>query len=138
MIVMAIVAILTAIAVPAYQQYTVKAQRKEAMAALQGLAQAMERHYANGNTYKGAGSGGDTGAPTVYPATSPVDGGRATYNLTIYAADDSTYKLRATPIAGTSQVGDGNVELESTGARRWDRNHNGTITDANENNWNDH
>ena len=140
MIVLAIVAILATIAVPSYRQYVVKAQRKEAMAALQGLAQAMERRYAEKSTYADAASGEvATGAPAIYPTTSPVDGGKATYSLSIVSPTSSSfYALRATPIGGTSQANDGVIELDSTGARRWDRNNNGIITDTNENNWNDH
>lgn len=139
MIVVAIIGILATIAVPSYKQYVIKAQRKEAMAALQGLAQSMERYYAQGNTYKRSAAGdANSGAPQYFSTKSPVDGGSATYNLTIENADDTTYTLRATPIAGTTQANDGKLELDSTGARRWDRNNNGNLTDTNENNWNDH
>jgi type IV pilus assembly protein PilE len=140
LVVMAILGILATIAVPSYRQYVVKAQRKEAMAALQGLAQAMERHYAEKSTYADAASGGVAiGAPAIYPTTSPVDGGKATYDLRIVNPTSSnSYTLQAIPINGTSQVGDGTLQLDSTGARRWDRNNNTTFTDTNENNWNDH
>jgi type IV pilus assembly protein PilE len=138
MIVATVVTILMTIAVPSYQQYTRRAQRSAAMAALQGLAQAMERNYAQNNSYKGAATGpADTGAPRIYPAQSPVDGGTATYNLTISAATDTTYTLLATPIAGTSQAKDGKIQLDNTGARNWDRDNNASFGTA-ENNWNDH
>ena len=76
---------------------------------------------------------GDTGAPTIFSATSPVDGGTAYYNLTISAAAARTYTLQATPING--QAGDGILVISQTGARGWDRNNDGDIVDANEDIW---
>ncbi|WP_404368388.1 type IV pilin protein [Marinobacter sp.] len=119
MIVVAIIGIIAAIAYPSYVQYVEKARRSDAQGALTGLASAMERHYTSSNSYKGAGPGGaDTGAPAIYPDESPVDGGVKFYDLTIQAATDTSYTLRATP--KNAQVGDGQLELDSTGARRWD------------------
>lgn len=130
----AIVAILAAIAYPSYQSSVRKSRRSDAEGALVGLSNAMERQFTVNNTYLGYAVGpADTGAPTIYPSQSPIDGSTKYYNLTINAATASTYTLRATPIG--SQVGDGYLELDNTGARRWDKNNDGDTADTGETNW---
>ena len=133
MVVLAIVAILVSIAIPSYSVYVRKAERKAAMAALQGLAQSMERFYAQSNTYEGADK---DGVPLHFPATSPLDG-PAKYNLRITAADDSSYTLQAQPIEGKGQEQDGMLQLDSTGQRAWDRNVDKKFSDT-EMTWSDH
>lgn len=139
MIVLAIVAILAAIAIPSYQSQIRKTHRKDAMSALQGLAQSMERFYAQNNTYIGAAgskaSPGDSGAPWVFPATSPIDGGAARYNLTIVSSTANDYVLSAQPTG--AQADDGELRLDSTGLRRWDKDNDGSFS-ASERTWNDH
>jgi len=133
-----IISILSAMAMMQYKQYVVRAHRKEAMAALQGLAQSIERQYAQNNTYMGLAAGGaDTGAPGFFATQSPVDGGAATYDLSITVATQNTYSVEAVPIAGTTQDGDGNLQLLSTGERDWDSNHDGAYGTG-ENTWKDH
>lgn len=125
MIVVSIIAILAAIAIPSYQSSIAKSRRADAQGALQGFAQAMERFQTNNGTYMGAAtSGADSGAPAIFPTKSPIDGDQTFYNLTIKATPDATsYTLVATAV--NDQVSDGNMELESTGARRWDRHGDG-------------
>ena len=134
MIVVAIVAIIAAIGYPSYQASVRKAHRADGKGALEGLAQAMERYFTANNTYLGAAAGGgNTGAPTIYPTEAPLDGNNKLYNLTIQAATATTFTVRATPKNG--QAGDGLLELDNTGARRWDANNNGSFG-ADENTWN--
>jgi type IV pilus assembly protein PilE len=121
MIVVAIVGILAAIAYPSYQENVRSSRRGDCAGALAGMANAMERFYTINNTYIGAAvGGGANGAPDPavlgYPATCPVDGGTATYNLTI-AATASTYTVSAAP-TGT-QTGDrcGTLTLTNTGKK---------------------
>jgi type IV pilus assembly protein PilE len=97
-----------------------------------GLAAAMERHRTANGSYRGAGSP-DTGAPSIYPDESPIDGSTKFYNLTIQAVTATTYSLRATP--KNAQAGDGILELDHTGARGWDENNDGDTDDAGENTW---
>lgn len=121
MIVVAIIGILASIAFPAYQDSVRSARRSDAQGALMSFANAMERHFTTNGDYLGAADGGDdTGAPTVFSTTSPVDGGTAYYNLTISDADTGTYTLTAT--ATGAQTGDGNLTLTNTGVRTWDGN----------------
>ncbi len=118
MIVVAIIGIIAAIAYPSYSEHVQKTKRSDGQGALMGLAAAMERHYASNNSYAGAGSDGDTGSPTIYADEAPLDGNDKYYDLTIQAADASSFTLRAAPKGG--QAGDGMLELDSTGVRRWD------------------
>ncbi len=129
MIVVAIVGILAAIAFPSYTEQVRKSRRADASGALLGLAGALERKYTkDGNYCDSGGAGGantcgaagtnDTGTPSIYPATSPVDGGTAAYNLTINAMPTSTtYTLYAVPTG--PQTGDkcGTLTLTQDGTR---------------------
>lgn len=118
MIVIAIVGILAAVAIPAYENSIRKSHRADAQGALQQFRQAMERHYSKRYTYAGAAQGGgDTGAPQVFSDKSPVDGNSRRYDLTITDATNNTFSLLATPIG--DQVNDdcGTLGLSNTGTR---------------------
>jgi type IV pilus assembly protein PilE len=143
MISVAIVGILAAIAIPSYQDSVRKSRRADAQGAVMNLANAMERHFTESNSYCDAAAGGtvvascgdgtgDSGTPSIGPTQSP-ETGTAFYNLTITVPNATTYTLRATP-AG-AQNGNGILELTSTGVRRWDRNNDGDFLDANETTW---
>ena len=128
LIVIAIISILASVAYPAYQDSMKRSRRADAQGALMGLAQAMERNYTTEGTYAEAAAGGaDTGAPAIFSATSPVDGGSVYYNLRIVSASASTYLIGAEPVG--SQAGNGVLILKSTGARGWDANNtaNGSL-----------
>ncbi len=118
MIVVVIVAILASIALPSYQQYVFRSKRVTAEGDLYAFRNAMQRFFAENNTYVGT-SAAVPGAPiaALFPAQSPVDGETAAYNLTITAATASTFTVQATPIGG--QAGDdcGNLTLTSTNIR---------------------
>jgi type IV pilus assembly protein PilE len=135
MIVVAIIGIIAAIAYPSYTEYVERARRTDAQGALMALAAAMERHRTANGTYENAGAGGDTGAPLIYADESPIDGAPKFYDLTIEAADATSFTLRATP--KNAQAGNGILELEHTGARGWDENNDGDVDDAGEDDWED-
>jgi type IV pilus assembly protein PilE len=98
-IVVAIVAILAAIALPSYRQQVLKAHRSQAKADLLEYSQGLERYYSVNRTYVGA---------ALPFAVSPRDGagGSPYYNLALnaVAGPPSTYTITATPI--NSQTGD--------------------------------
>jgi type IV pilus assembly protein PilE len=125
LIAVAIVAILAAIAYPSYQSSLIKGRRADAQMALQGLAQAMERHMTTTGSYVGAGTVNNvdgiptTGAPTIFSIKSPIDGSQTFYNLVIHTASGNSYVLVAEPV--DIQAGDGVLVLKSTGQRGWDR-----------------
>lgn len=126
MIVVVIVAILASIALPAYQDSVRKSKRADAQGALLGLANAMERYFTTNGSYTGAD------AATIFSAQVPTSGGTAYYTLSITANNGTSYTLRATAVG--SMAGDGNMELTSTGIRRWDEGNDGTFA-GNDLNW---
>ena len=115
MIGVAIIGILAGIAYPSYQDSVMKSRRRDAQGALTGLANAMERHFTETNTYVGAADG--SGVPTIYATQSPVDGGTAYYNLTIDPVTASSFTLNATPTGPQSNDKCDTLTLTNTGAR---------------------
>jgi len=139
MVTVAIAAILMAIAYPSYQSYIINGNRTDAEGALMAFTTAMERYKSDNSSYLGAqASGGFPSAPvtTVYPSQSPVDSSNKAYDLSIQSATSGAYVLRATPISGSVQSGNGYLEITSTGVKRWDENNNGSIGSG-ENDWGD-
>ncbi len=135
MIVVAIVGILAAIAYPSYTEYVRRAARADAQGALTGLAAVMEQWFSDHNTY-GEVAGKNPLTAGLHPDYSPLDEPEANrrYNLKIEAAGATGYTLSATPQPGTVVADNGFLELDSTGRRGWDRDHDGTIDD-NERTW---
>ncbi len=118
MIVIAIIGIIAAFAYPSYLEQMRDTRRADCSGALVSLGNAMERHYSvNGSYLAAAAAGADTGAPAIFPAACPVDGGTATYNITIQAATASTYALNAAPTG--AQTGDkcGTLSFTNTGVK---------------------
>src|SRR5574343_135853 len=66
MLVVVVVAILAAIALPSYQQYVLKGRRAEAIAALNAVQQAQERYRANSPSYAATLSELAQGATSPY------------------------------------------------------------------------
>lgn len=95
MIVVAIVGILAAIALPAYQGSVLKSGRAEGKAALLGAAQRLERCLTEFNAYNNGN------CPDFNPA-EPTDNQRYTISLSAVAV--ATYTLQAIPQGG--QTGD--------------------------------
>jgi type IV pilus assembly protein PilE len=116
MVVVAIAGILAAIAYPSYLEQMRKTRRSDCQGALVSLGNAMERWFTINSTYEGAADGGaDTGEPAIFSVACPVDGGEATYDLTIAAAGPSTFLIQATPIAQQTDDRCGNLTLSNTG-----------------------
>lgn len=135
MIAVVIIGILASIAYPAYTDSVKKSRRADAEGVLVQLAGVMERLYTQNNTYRPGGVDPTlgSGAGAIFPNQAPLDGTNKYYTLSFSTITASTYTLRATPING--QAGDGKIELDSTGAKRWDKNNNNTF-DAGESSWN--
>ena len=118
MITVVIISILAGIAYPSYQEIVMKARRVDAKGALISLENAMERHFTERNTYLGAGTvGGNTGAPTIFFATSPTQGSVVYYQLTISAASSTSYSLAAIPTGLQAKDKCGSLTLTSVGVK---------------------
>jgi len=118
MIVVAIIGIIAAIAYPSYLEQLRDTRRADCSGALVSLGNAMERHYSVNGSYLAAAAGGaDTGAPAIFAVACPVDGGTATYNITIQAATASTYALNAAPIGVQADDKCGTLSMTNTGVK---------------------
>ncbi len=129
MIVVAVIGMLAAIALPSYQEQVARSKRSDATGGLLEFASVLERHYTENSTYcdagtvveAGCGGGtGDSGIPGFFPSTLPLDGGTAYYNLTITAVADvpqQTYTIQAARTG--SMTGDrcGNFTLTHAGVK---------------------
>ena len=127
MVVVAVVAILAAVALPSYRSYIVRAARVEAQTELLELASLQEKIFLNSspNQYAisvtGAYNGTETGG--LGRASGRTKDGRYTLALlaavggAALAAPAQTFVLTASPVAGTTQVGDGNISVSENGRR---------------------
>ena len=77
MIVVAIIGILAAIAIPAYQNYTIRAQITEGLNLADGWKTAIAEYYANAGTWPAATSSlaGTTASTSKYVSSLTVSGG---------------------------------------------------------------
>ncbi len=103
MIALAIMAILTAIAIPSYQNYVRQANRQAAEQLLLQNTQYLERWYSENGTYLNGSSW-----PTLPYVQSP-NTGTATYVLGFASStpNSSSYTLLAQPKCNTVQANDG-------------------------------
>lgn len=110
MIVLVVMGILAAIALPNYQSYLRRAACEDAKATLAGAANAMERYRAQNSSYVGSNL-----AASGY-SQSPVDG-NAQFNIVPGNVTANAYLLTATPIAGSRLANRGTLSLSSAGVR---------------------
>ena len=111
MIVVAVIAILAAVALPTYQDSVRKARRADAKGALTTVAQLMERRNTERNSYVGATLG--TGATDVYPATTE----NKHYTLALSNLALGTFTITATPAGKQSLDPCGAYTLTQDGIR---------------------
>ena len=99
-VILAVIAILTALALPNYQSFVMKSRRMEAKELLYEAAQRQQQFFTMFNVYTT-----NTGSLAV-PTTST----NGYYTLGIAAGTtgniNTSYLLTATPVSGTSQAGD--------------------------------
>lgn len=121
MIVVAIIAIIAAFAMPSYREHIAATRRAEAGSALLEGAQALERYFSANGKYLVPD---DSALPAVFPTQVPANG-TAYYTIAV-AADvaptASTYTLEATRVDGGLMASDpcGNLRIDQTGARTVD------------------
>jgi type IV pilus assembly protein PilE len=138
MIVVAIVGILAAVALPSYRKYIIRSARIAAQAELLELASQQEKIFLNLNSYTSCVNNPYNGTPNVSPscdgASTSFGGlGRTSgqtkdnrYDLSLVDATGAalslvnlpqTFVLTATPAAGSTQVGDGTISVSESGKR---------------------
>lgn len=120
MIVLAIVGILLAVALPSYTSYVARANRADARGQMLQVSQFMQRFYAANDKFHEDRSGNGNAAGQSVPANlmrSPADGTQL-YTLTVLATANA-FTVTAVPLTGTKMAGDpcGTLVLTSSGVR---------------------
>ncbi len=112
MIVVAVVAVLAAIALPSYQLIIRKGNRADAKAVVMETAQFMERYFTTNNTYVGA---------ALLSAVSPkgATGADVKYNISFTAGEPTamTFVIQAVPAGSQTADSCGTLTLSNTGAQ---------------------
>ncbi len=127
MIVLTIVGILAAIAVPGYQESVRKSRRAEARAQLLEVVQYMQRFYSQNDSFANSKAGLAAAIPSEL-ATVPRNAalGSQSYNINFVAPATgannpgvASFKIQAVRKSGGPMEGDkcGDFTLENTGAR---------------------
>lgn len=119
MIVVAIIGILAAIALPQYTEHVARSRRADARTQLQAAAQFMQRFYSANDRYDVDRA--NNGALTQMPANlqrAPADG-TAAYTLSSSNLTATTYTLLMAPVAGAAMQNDrcGTYTLNERGVR---------------------
>lgn len=126
-IVTAIIAVLSALAISSYRRYVFRARRTEARQLLMSIAHGEERWYATYNRYT------DDLSKFGYAATAVSPDANYEVVLTVEGDDAQSYVVAALPTA--NQIGDacGAMTLDNTGAKTPDRSD--TAANANGHCW---
>ena len=121
MIVVVVLAIIASIGYPSYTSYVTRSSREAAKSELLQLSNVQEKVYLNSSSYA-------TSITAVYDGSSGgglgktsgrTSDGKYTLAITPNAGPTQSYSITATPVAGTSQNGDGNITISSDGTRTW-------------------
>ncbi|MEZ5558239.1 MAG: type IV pilin protein [Pseudomonadales bacterium] len=140
MIAVAILAIIAAVAMPLYTQYSLRTFRSGGQADLLDCAQGMERFAARNFSYQGAadtdgdGIGDANAGPVAAEICTPDSAAAGRYTFTVNAPDANTFTLTATPDGQMAANNDGFMTYDSAGVRGWDQDNSGGI-DAAEQTW---
>jgi type IV pilus assembly protein PilE len=111
MIAVVIIGILAAIAFPSYQQYVVKGKRNAAQAFMLDISNREKQYLLDARAYTESLS--DLGITTLPAEVSP----NYDITITVSALPPPSFTITATPIAGTTQDGDGDLTLDATGTK---------------------
>ncbi|MGJ8668456.1 MAG: type IV pilin protein [Oceanococcus sp.] len=110
LIVVAIVGLLAAIALPSYQQSVIKGRRAAAQGLLMDLAQREQQYFADSRSF--------TSDLAVLGVSVPADVAKYyTVAVTLVAGPPASFLIEATPVSGTQQTVDGVISIDKAGER---------------------
>lgn len=126
MIVLIIIGILAAFAIPSYTKYKVRVNRVEVQTEMMKLAQDLQSYKVANKTYKNAELGSNGLSAKQFPAS-----GSPLYNLALTdingaslkdeSSQINTWLLVAAPVASSTQKDNGVVCLNSRGEKFWEK-----------------
>lgn len=131
MVVVAIIAVLAAIALPTYTSYITKSRRAAAKGCLSEYANYMERYYTTNLNYKKDIGGTTNTLPTLDCASAQQTGANYSYDFPASALSVSSYTVEAVPASAQSardtlcgrlsltQAGTRNITGTGTVAQCW-------------------
>ena len=111
LIVVAIIGILTAVAVPAYGNYVTRSRLVEAFSGLAMAQTSAEEYWSNNHTYVGFGT-----VDATHPRRLPPDSANFSFSFDDANASDSAFKVIASGKPGTP-VADFTFTIDQSGTR---------------------
>lgn len=124
MVVVALIGVLAAIAIPAYRQYVVKATRQRAEATMISLAQMEERYYSNNYTYNAVSAPAPAPDPNGWSNFSGDSMGSRQYDILVFvpsptsaSASLNSFGIQATPSNGFTDSSCGSLTLDNMGVK---------------------
>ncbi len=117
MITVAIIGILASVALPAYQEYTVRAKMSEVILAMAGCRSSIAEVYQTGGTPPGAGNWGCEGVITKYVASLATDlNGKVSITVQKINSDVDAKVVTMIPMASATVFADTVTDM---GAGLW-------------------
>ena len=132
LVAVAILALISYLALPLYTSYSQRALRSEAQGDLLACALGMERWAGAEFTYRGAadtdgdGSGDADSGPVAGEVCAAHSVDRGNYTVAVDGTTDG-FSLTARPQPGGPMADDGLLALDDAGNRHWDRDSNGLM-----------
>lgn len=122
LIVVVIIGILTAIAIPSYTQYMRRAARHQAEATMLNLSQMEERYYTNNYTYYAVNTPAPAPEPNGWSNFSGDGMGARKYDIIVNIPNPinnlpNTYRIKATPSNGFVDTDCGFLTLDNMGVK---------------------
>ena len=125
MIVVTVMAIIAAVAIPSYRNYNMRANRSQAAQVMLSIQNREEQYILDARAYSnilGSGTGGlniaqDSWTCTASPSTAGCSNNFYTVTVALVAGPPPTYTITAVPRAGSYQASDGTLTLTSVGTR---------------------
>lgn len=133
MIVVVIIAILAAFAMPSYQQYKIKTERTTMKTEMAEVALRLQRYKITNFIFVRNGTAvtlADIDVPSNFPRTGTV-----LYTLALSNVTANNWTLTATPQSTALMKNDGSLVLNSRGERCWAKN--SVCVPSATSNWND-